>query len=137
MKKGMLFTIEAMLGLLLVILLLVSIYDNISDSKLPKFSNLYLFDISNDILVLFRHSGEIDKVITTKNPNTLGIFLDYMLPYHICSSIEISDHLGTESYISFKPGCVIRNQNVVSVFGSHIIDEEIYYINIQSWISFK
>lgn len=90
-KKSIIFTLDAILAILIAGVMITSSYFYISQTKISQLNRQNLYKISLDVLTILEKDGTLYDSVRTGSTSDLNDFLN-LLPAQICGSFTIYDH---------------------------------------------
>jgi len=116
MKKGFIFSLDAIIAVLIALLMITSILFYLSqNSHSPNRENLN--NIALDSLVLLEKSGALSATVISLDPSALDSYLG-TLPYNICARIELfesrADGSLSKTLSHYRAGCSLPSSYIIS-----------------------
>ena len=105
-KKGMIFTIDAILAVVIAGIMLSAAYFYISDEYGEGDRQQNLYKISLDILSALEKDGALQNSVNAGSASSIGSFLN-ALPTQICSNVTIYDNSSIIRASAQKQNCNI------------------------------
>lgn len=128
-KKGIVFSLDAILALIAAITLITAAFFYLSQIHVIKWSQPNYFLISLDTLNVLRIDGTLQTAIQTQNPANLTLFFDHMYGPQVCGALEIYKKGQPGIYLNAtKTGC--NSYEEVYVFRSTIFVAPSYYYTV-------
>jgi hypothetical protein len=131
LKKGVIFTLDAVIALLAASVIILSIYlliGNLSDIS----DGRDLQQIGQDALTVLEKDGSLAYAIQTKSNVTVTTYLDE-LPAQYCARIQLLDSNQDIQFSAVSGGCGNADRLAVSrrIF---ISERKTYMAEIETWI---
>ena len=105
-KKSVIFTLDAILAILIAGVMITASYFYISQANIPMSNRQNLHKISMDALVVLEKDGTLKDSVQTGSASGLSEFLNLLAP-QICSKFTIYDDSSTLVLSSQKSDCNI------------------------------
>ena len=105
-KKGIIFTIDAILAVVIAGIMLSAAYFYVSDGYHSRGGQQNLYKISLDVLSALEKDGALQNSVNTGSASGISAFLN-AIPSQICSNITIYDSSSRIKASAQKQGCNI------------------------------
>ena len=126
-RKGLIFTIDAILAILATIMILISVYSILSNSHFNSENN-DLNKIALDSLTVLEKNDYLDQSVSG-NLTMINNFLA-ALPSNICGNISVYYQDKGIITSSKKPGCLISD-NVVVTRRAFVFEHKTYFAKME------
>ncbi len=128
-KKGVIFTIDAILAVVIAGIMLSAAYFYISEEYDAGDRQQSLHKMSLDVLSVFEKEGMLHNSVSAGSASSIGSFLD-ALPSQICSNVTIYDNSSIIRASAQKQGCnitqpVFSRRVFVSNFSSYYAEAKL------------
>ena len=111
-RKAFIFTLDAIMALILAALIVSAIYFNFSKQSQQPYSEANLLQISLDSLTVLEKNSNLNDAVQNNDLSQLQSFVTIM-PYQFCSNITIKD--SDEDYIaSIQRNCSLSNPQAIA-----------------------
>ena len=130
-KKAIIFTLDALLALLLAISFFTYISFYFSDVADPLYSDIGLYSVTNDALTVLEKTGTLANVVRNSDITELQTYLDVM-PIQLCGNITIYNLANVRLFSAKRTSCTSPEKNVIvrKVFVSDFIP---YLTTMEAW----
>lgn len=103
-RKAVIFTLDAILAVLIAGVMLSAAYFYISGAEAPTDNRQNLYKISLDILAVLEKDGALHDFVNAGSASAISSFLN-ALPSQICSNVTIYDNSSIIKLSAQKQGC--------------------------------
>lgn len=132
--KGYIFTLDAILAILVAVSLITTIYFFVSGIQTVDWSKVNLNNQIMDSLTVLELNDDLENSILTGSNTTLNTFLDDMFPHPACGYIELRDKYDALQMYSMKSNCSRAGRNEVFIARRTFITVGgIYYAMMEGW----
>lgn len=130
MKKGIIFTLDATLAVIMALSLIIPSLFYLSKSDVT-FEQENLYRITTDSLAILEKNDVLMMGVLTNSSLLLQEFLD-SLPYNVCAKVELFNKDGEKQLTVLKEDCTYSEdyQVVRRVF---LAQESIYLARMETW----
>ena len=130
MKKGIIFTLDATLAIVLALSIILSSMFYLSQTEV-SFEKPTQYKLSMDSLAVLEKQGVLDRAVSSNSTTEIQSFLDF-LPSNTCAKIDLYDDSGAKFMSVRRSYCTYPEEYSVlrRVF---ISNYEIYNAKIEVW----
>lgn len=130
MKKGIIFTLDVTLAVLLTLSIITASLFYLSQINL-SFEDEELYRLTMDSLAVLEKSNALSESASTGSTQPINYLLE-SLPYNTCAKVELYDKNNVRILTVKKVGCTYSDDYLLSrrVF---IAQDEIYLAKMEAW----
>lgn len=134
MKRGLLFSTDAMIALFILFSIIMGIFVLLSHAEGETFQNKGLKNTGYDAVELMKAHGLLSEGIEEKEQRVLASFMWEYLPHTKCARLELQDKFGLEIHTELKPGCRYRpSPDNVRIIVPFIHENQIHNAEMILW----
>lgn len=131
MKKGLIFTLDAILALIVASSLILASFNYVSQTQVA-WNRPTLLKISLNSLAVLELSQTLQEAVKTSDAVDVEEFLNNLLPDNVCARVEFYDEADSLLMTAAKSGCASSNYPTVSYQGLSV-SGDIYYARMEAW----
>ncbi len=130
MKKGIIFTLDVTLAVIMALSIIIISLFYLSQSNV-SFEKENLYKMTMDSLSILEKNNVLRAAASTNTTTALQNFLN-MLPYNTCGKVEILDKNNERLLTAIKTGCTYSDDYLISrrVF---IANNAIFIAKMEAW----
>ncbi|MBN2458285.1 hypothetical protein JXB31_04105 [Candidatus Woesearchaeota archaeon] len=133
-NRGMLFSIDAMIAAMVAIIMILAINSISSNAVRPSYSELNLYHIAADSLVVLKANEEFSGVLTSSSTERIHSFMNNIMPENVCSYVRIYNKLGYQMISRTKNGCPVKiPEKSVLLSSPFIYNNNIFIAEMVVW----
>jgi len=130
-KRAIVFTIDAIIAIIILIAFTSASFYYLKNMN-NDFGENDLFQISQDSLAVLELNNELQNAITTSSTSNIQVFIDNLLPSHVCADIMLYDSSDTLQLNTTKTNCISSDETSASI-RTFIVNNNFYYAKMRSW----
>jgi len=131
-KRGIIFSIDAILSIMITITLISASFFYMSQIHTIKWSQPNYFLTSLDTINVLRIDGTLENAINTLSGEKIQEFMNYTYDNNMCGSMNISDSSENTLISVNKTGCT-SYEEVYVYRGTIVNNKKIYLITLKLW----
>lgn len=131
MKKGLIFTLDAILALIVASSLILASFNYVSKAQMV-WNKPTLLKISLNSLAVLELSQTLQDAVKASNADDTEEFLNNLLPNHVCAMVEFYDEADSLLLTAAKSGCTSSNYPTVN-YRSFTANGNVYYARMEAW----
>lgn len=131
-KKGIIFTIDAIIAILAAITLTAGSFYYLSQTQNIQWTTADLFQISMNSLAVLELRNDLQNAVDSMSTTELDNYLNNILPVQVCADITIFNEAQSQILSTIKSGCTATAYNAVAI-RSFYLNNNIYYAEMGVW----
>jgi hypothetical protein len=132
-KKSILFSLDAMLAIVVSVMFMMAIYNYSENSYEPDYTIIDLYHMSADSIAVLKSSNSLSYSVTTNTTTSIYSYLRLM-PSQVCLMVKIYDKSHNQLMNAAKEGCLtVPGEPAVIYESPFVADSKIYSARMISW----
>lgn len=130
-RRGIVFTIDAIIAVIILIAFVSASYFYLKNIN-NNFGDNDLFQVSQDSLTVLELNNELQSAIATSSISDIQVYIDNLLPSHVCADIALYDSSDILQLNATKTNCTSSDETSSSI-RTFIVSNNFYYAKMRSW----
>ncbi len=131
-KKGIIFTIDAILAVLAALTLIAGSFYHLSQTQNIQWTEADRFQAAMGSLAVLELSNDLQSAVDGMTIIEIDKYLNNILPAQVCGDIRIFTEAQSEILSTTKAGCAASDYRAVAVRDLYV-NNNIYYAQMGVW----